>query len=509
MENTLSKKLLEQRPEIAERVKIGVINDQLPERIIQFGEGNFLRAFTAWMINDLNRNNIFNGRIVMVQPLKVGIVNVLNDQDGLYTLIMRGIKDGKLVEEREIITSTSRGISPYADWNGLMKCASNPDLRFMISNTTEAGIVYVDEPRPRTETPTSFPAKVCALLYERFKFFNGAPDKGMVMICCELIDRNGEQLRKIVLKLARQWELRQDFIDWIQNSCYFLNTLVDRIVPGYPGDNAEEICAELGYDDHLLDTSELFHLWVIEGPKHLAEELPLHKTGLNVIWTDDMTPYRTRKVRMLNGAHTASVLAAYLANINTVDEMMKDELFHKFVETALMSEILPQVPGDLESNKEFASSILERFQNPYVRHELLSISLNSVSKWKVRVLPSIIDYLKVKDSLPPLLTFSLAALIAFYKGIGCAEPELRGTRNGKSYAIKDDIDVLEFFEKRWYAFRHNHDLRVLVGTVLANETLWGQDLTILPGIVDNVSAQLQSLLFSGMRDAVKNLLERD
>ena len=503
----LNRQFLNSHPEVTERITTGSLATDMPERIIQFGEGNFLRGFVTWMVSRLNANGLFNGRIVVAQPLKVGLAKLLNDQDGVYTLLMRGIENGVRQDNREIITSVSRGIDPYSQWESLLECAHNPDMRFMISNTTEAGIVYVDEPRPRTECPVSFPAKVCAFLYERFKYFNGAEDKGMAMICCELIDRNGAQLRKIVLKLAREWELRKDFITWVENSCCFVNTLVDRIVPGYPRDNADELCQELGYNDQLLDTCELFHLWVIEGPKELAEELPFHKLGLNVIWTDDMTPYRTRKVRMLNGAHTSSVLGAYLAGIDTVGDMMNDELFSKFVEKALLEEILPQVPGEFESNRQFALSILDRFRNPFIRHELLSISLNSVSKWKVRVLPSVKDYFAANGRLPLLLTYSLSALIAFYHGVGSNEPELRGTRNGKSYSIKDGIDELVFFEKRWHAFHHNHDLRVLVGTILANEALWGEDLTLLPGMIDIVTSQLQSILTLGVRETVTNLVK--
>ena len=503
----LNRKFLAAHPELAEKITVGSQNNDMPERIIQFGEGNFLRGFVTWMVNRLNANGLFNGKVVVAQPIKVGLAKLINDQDGLYTLLMRGISEGKELDNREIVTCISRGIDPYSQYDALMECARNPEMRFMISNTTEAGIVYVDEPRPRTECPTSFPAKVCAFLYERFKHFNGAQDKGMVIICCELIDRNASQLKKIVFKLARQWELRNDFLDWVESSCTFVNTLVDRIVPGYPRDNAEEICGELGYNDQLLDTTELFHLWVLEGANEIAEELPFHKLGLNVVWTDDMTPYRTRKVRMLNGAHTSSVLGAYLAGIDTVGEMMNDDLFAKFVEKILLDEILPQVPGEYQSNKEFALSILDRFRNPFIRHELLSISLNSVSKWKVRVLPSIKDYLAAKEALPPMLTYSLAALIAFYHGVGSNEPELRGTRNGKSYSIKDGIDELVFFEKRWHAFHHNHDLRVLVGTILANEALWGEDLTLLPGMVDMVTSRLQSILTLGVRETVTALVK--
>lgn len=506
MEN-LSRKFLASDPAIPSNVKVGSLRTDMPEKVIQFGEGNFLRAFVTWMVNALNAKEMFNGRVVIAQPLKVGLAKLINDQDGLYTLMMRGLEDGVEKEYREIITCVSRGIDPYSQWDALLECARNPEMRYMFSNTTEAGIAYLDEARPRTECPASFPAKVCAFLYERFKHFNGAHDKGMVILCCELIDKNAATLKKIVVKLARQWELKPEFFAWLDNSCFFVNTLVDRIVPGYPRENAGEICKELGYNDQLLDTCELFHLWVVEGPAHLAEELPFHKLGLNVIWTDDMTPYRTRKVRMLNGAHTSCSLGAFLSGLDTVGGMMSDEVFAKSVRHVLLDEILPNVPGDPVSNEKFALSILDRFSNPHIRHELISISLNSVSKWKVRVLPSLKDYVARREALPPILTYSLAALIAFYNGVGAAEPELRGTRNGKSYSIKDGMDELAFFEKRWHAFRHNHDLRVLVGTILANEALWGEDLTLIPGMTDFITAQLQSILFSGTRATVQELLQ--
>lgn len=505
MMEQLSRALLTNNPQLMENIKVGPLED-MPEKIIQFGEGNFLRAFADWQVNALNKANLFGGKIVVVQPIKVGIAHLLNEQDGCYSLLLRGIQNGKVVEEREIITSVSRGISPYEEWNTFLACARNPELRFMFSNTTEAGIAYVEEVRPTTQCPDSFPAKLTALLLERFKAFGGAADKGMIMLCCELIDRNGDNLKRIVLKHATNWDCSAEFIDWINNSCYFLNTLVDRIVPGYPRDNAPEIEAELGYLDKLIDTGEIFHLWVIEGPKELAEELPFHKIGLNVIWTDDMTPYRSRKVRMLNGAHTSSVLAAYLGGLDTVGAMIDSELFSSLLKKAMFEEILPMVPGDLEENRIFAEGIFERFSNPFIQHELLSISLNSVSKWKVRVLPSLLDYLKKHDSLPEALTFSLAALIAFYNGVGCAHSELRGTRNGKAYSIKDDLDILAFFEKRWYAFQHNHDIRVLVGTIMANDKLWGRDLTLLHGMIDAVSAHLQNILINGAEGAVKTLI---
>ncbi len=500
----LNLKLLQSQPELMEGLEVGSF-DQMPERIIQFGEGNFLRAFADWKINCLNKAGLFNGKVVVVQPIQVGIAHLLNEQDGMYTLLQRGYLDGELQEKKEVITSISRGLSPYENYEEFLDCAHNPNMRYMLSNTTEAGIAYVEERRPTDETPESFPAKAAAFLFERFKVFNGEHDKGMVVICCELIEKNATNLKQIILKHAKNWNLGQDFIDWVKQSCYFLNTLVDRIVPGYPRETATEIENELGYRDKLIDTSEIFHLWVIEGPEEIAKELPFDKIGLNVVWTDDMTPYRTRKVRMLNGAHTSSVLAAYLAGLNTVGEMLNDEVFAEYLEKTLLEEILPYVSGDNDSNRKFAMSVLERFRNPFIEHELLSISLNSVSKWKVRVLPSLLDYLKDKGILPVRMTFSLAALIAFYQGEGCAAPELRGDRNGKKYSIKDDIDVLAFFEKRWYSFSKNHDLRILVGTILANEHLWGRDLTLLPGMIDAVTAHLQNILVNGASVAAKNL----
>ena len=501
----LSRQFLAANPDIP-NVKIGNLRTDLPEKVIQFGEGNFLRAFVTWMINALNANDLFNGRVVITQPLNAGLADMINGQDGLYTLLMRGLEDGTAKEEREIITCVSRCLNPYSQWNDLLDCARNPEIRYMFSNTTEAGIAYLDEPRPVTECPTSFPAKVCAYLYERFKHFNGAADKGMVILCCELIEKNAANLKTIVVKLAGQWELDPAFLNWLDDSCFFVNTLVDRIVPGYPRENADAICNELGYTDQLLDTAEFFHLWVMEGPAHLAEELPFHKLGLHVVWTDDMTPYRTRKVRMLNGAHTSCSLGAYLAGLDTVGSMMTDDTFAKSVRQVLLEEILPNVPGDPESNKQFALSILDRFGNPYIRHELISISLNSVSKWKVRVLPSLKDYVSSKGTLPPILTYSLAALIAFYNGKSTDKPELQGSRNGVPYPVKDGADELAFFEKCWGEFKVQNDVQALVNTILANPVLWGEDLTAIPGMAGAVAEQLQAILQNGTRAAVAALL---
>ncbi|MDA3797488.1 MAG: tagaturonate reductase [Kiritimatiellae bacterium] len=475
----------------------------LPVKAVQFGEGNFLRAFIDWMIDELNRSDMFNGSITVVQPIQHGLIDMLNDQDGIYTLFLRGIQNGEQIEQKRVITSINNGINPYKNWDSVLTLFKQPELRFMFSNTTEAGIAFAEEDFSKTETPNTFPAKAARLLFERWEAFNGADDKGLIIIPCELIDRNGDKLKQFILQYAKNWNLPDDFSNWIENSCQFLNTLVDRIVPGYPREDAGSICQELGYKDNLIDTGEIFHLWVIEGPKELAKELPFDKVGLNVIWTDDMTPYRTRKVRMLNGAHTSSVLGAYLGGVDTVGDMVKDDVFGPYLNKVLFNEVLPILDGDKENNREFAAGIMERFSNPYIRHELLSISLNSVSKWKVRVMPSFLEYVEKMNELPAAMTYSLAALIAFYRGKE-NNGTFEGSRETNSYTIKDSEDILEFFEDQWDAFDEEKDVTSLVAETLSNVDFWGQDLTLVDGFVNAVTANLISILTIGSRATVKN-----
>lgn len=426
-----------------------------PERIVQFGEGNFLRAFADWMVDILNERGLFGGRVAVVQPLATGQVAALNQQDGLYTVLLRGIENGKTVESRRLVTSVSRGLNPYEQWADTVACFCQPTVRFVISNTTEAGIVHLDE--PLGPCPKSFPAKVTALLHERFR--TGAD--GLIFLPCELIDRNGDNLRRIVLQHAAAWKLGDDFIAWLRDKNYFCNTLVDRIVPGHPAAEAARLSAELGYDDPLLVAGEHFHLWVIEGPAKLADEIPFHRAGLNVVWTDNLEPYRTRKVRILNGAHTSSVLAAHLAGLKTVGDMMNDPGFSRWIRDLVFDEILPTVPLPAAEKRAYAEAVLERFKNPFIRHELLSIALNSVSKWKTRCLPTLLDYHKNTGTIPEHLAYSLAALIAFY-------------RDGQH--TRDDASVLQFFRDR-------RDSPTLVADTLANTAFWGQDLTKIPGLL--------------------------
>jgi tagaturonate reductase len=409
------------------------------------------------------------------------------------------------VERRQVITAISRGLNPYADWPAFLACARNPELRFLVSNTTEAGIAYTPEPRPERISPATFPAKVTALLSERYRAFAGEAEAGLVVLPCELIDRNGDTLKRTVLQHAAAWGLEPGFAAWVEDANHFLNTLVDRIVPGYPRDESARLAAELGYEDRLLVAGELFHLWVIEGDNRLAEELPFHRAGLDVIWTDRLTPYRDRKVRILNGAHTMMALAGYLAGKDTVRELVEDPVGEAFLRRGLFDEIVPVVPLPEAKTRPFAEAVLERFANPYIRHELLSISLNSVSKFRVRVLPSLLDFQQRFGAWPPCLTFSLAALIAFYRGAEIRDGALVGLREGAAYPIRDDAPVLTAFAEAWSAFRRRPDPQALVRSLLGRRELWDQDLTARPGLADAVARHLGRVLEVGVRAAMQEL----
>jgi tagaturonate reductase len=499
--SSLNRSFLNTQKELAPSLTRGPAGD-FPERVVQFGEGNFLRGFADWMICEANEQKLFRGHVLMAQPIRQGMAATLNEQDGVYTLLMRGVQNGKVVEARRIITATRRAVNPYDQWSELVTAFRGPSVRFVVSNTTEAGIAYVPEAFAHGICPESFPAKVASLLYERFVAVGGDKARGLIFLPCELIDRNGDNLRRTVLLHAQNWALPGAFATWVQEANYFLNTLVDRIVPGYPRAEAEQLGKELGYDDKLIVAAEYFHLWVIEGPKHLADELPLTKAGLNVVWTDDLTPYRTRKVRVLNGAHTASVLAAYLAGLDTVRDMVEDPVFGKFMRQAVFAEILPYVALPDVEKLAYAESVLERFRNPFVRHELISIALNSASKWKVRVLPSLLDYHAARGTVPPALAFSLAGLIAFYEGTSVTANELRGHRGEHAYMIRDDAAVLAFFSGAWRTARANQDWRGLATATLARADFWGQDLNQVAGLTDAITGALSDIATHGMSAAV-------
>ena len=473
--------------------RITVQADSYTERILQFGEGNFLRAFANWMIHEMNHHANFDAGTVVVQPIANGLIKTLNDQDGLYTLYINGIKNGEVLSERKVIDCIKRGINPYEDYDAYLANAENPNLRFVISNTTEAGISYNPEDKLDDAPQASFPGKLTALLYKRFHFFNGASEKGLIVIPCELIDRNGDNLKKIVLQYAIDWNLGKDFISWINNYNIFCNTLVDRIVPGYPRDKMDTITKELGYIDNLVVEGEQFHLWVIEAPDSVKNEIPAKTCGLNIVFTNNMEPYRTRKVRILNGAHTSLVPVSYLYGIDKVRESLEDEVVGKFIQDAIFEEICPTLDLPEQELIQFSNAVLERFRNPYLEHDLISISLNSISKYKTRVLPSVLEYIKRENALPKRLLFSLAALIAFY----------RGDRNGVNIPIKDDQSVLDFFAAQWVAF----DVNDIAKATLQNIDFWGQDLTQFNGLLEEVTTSLNAITKHGMKEALNDFMK--
>ncbi|MEW4922878.1 tagaturonate reductase [Algibacter sp. 2305UL17-15] len=459
------------------------------ERIIQFGEGNFLRAFANWMIHEMNKHANFDAGVVAIQPINQGLIKMLNDQDGLYTLYLNGIKNGKAISEHEIIDCIQRGINPYENYNAFLVLAENPDLRFVISNTTEAGISYSENDRLNDAPPISYPAKLTALLHKRFQTFGGASDKGLIVIPCELIDRNGDNLKRIILQYAEDWSLGSDFSDWINEDNIFCNTLVDRIVPGYPREKMDAITQELGYKDNLVVEGEQFHLWVIEAPETVKEEIPAEACGLNIVFTDNMEPYRTRKVRILNGAHTSLVPVGYLYGIDKVRESLEDEVVGTYLRNTIFNEICPTLDLPEAELNQFSNDVLDRFRNPYLEHALMSISLNSTSKFKTRVLPSIIEYIKRKNSLPKGLLFSLASLIAFYKG----------ERNGETYEVKDDQAALDFFAAQWAT----NAIPSIVKATLSNTGFWGEDLTKYEGLEHTVRENLETIQTKGMKTALQ------
>ncbi|WP_145583702.1 tagaturonate reductase [Yersinia thracica] len=465
-----------------------------PDKIIQFGEGNFLRAFVDWQIDLLNEHTDLNAGIVVIRPIDTDFPPSLSTQDGLYTAVIRGLNEqGETVRESRLIRSVNREINIYRQFDEYLALARDPNIRFMFSNTTEAGIAWNEADQFSDAPPSSFPAKLTRLLFERFEHFAGAADKGWVLLPCELIDYNGEALRELVLRYASHWQLPAAFTQWLTENNTFCSTLVDRIVTGYPRDEVAALQAELNYQDSFLDTAEYFYLFVIQGPKELAQELRLDKLDLNVLIVDDIKPYKERKVAILNGAHTALVPVAYLSGLDTVGQTMDDAQISHFVEKTMTEEIVPVLDLPKDELLSFSQAVLSRFRNPFIQHQLLSIALNGMTKFRTRILPQLLTYQQQQGKLPPRLTFALAALIAFY----------RGERDGQTYPLQDDAHWLERYSTLWNGVK-NGDIALaeLVNGVLSDATHWGQDLTAVPQLAKQVTEQLQTIIDSGMRVAV-------
>ena len=457
----------------------GYILKDAPEKVLQFGEGNFLRAFVDFWFDMSNEKAGWNGKCCLVQPIAMGLTDLINRQEGLYTLYLRGTENGQKVDRKRVISSVSRCLNPYekAGFDAMMEVAVSDELEYVVSNTTEAGIVY--DPACRlTDMPcSSFPGKLTQVLYKRWQ----AGRSGLVILSCELIDNNGKELLKCVNQYIDQWGLEEDFRTYVNESCTFCSTLVDRIVPGRIRDAAEvaRLEAENGYSDPLTDVGEVFGVWNIEGPAWLEDKLPFKKAGLNCTVVPDVTPYKKRKVRILNGAHTGFVLGAYLGGYDIVRDCMFDDAVRGYMNKMLYEEVVPILPLDKEDCKQFAAAVQDRFNNPFINHELLSISLNSTSKWRARNMPSFLEYIQAFGKLPKCLTMSFAAYIAFFsndiqaltqEGLVCRRPK------GNTYVCSDDRWALEFY------YAHKDDsVEDLVHAVMTNQQMWGQDLTRIPG----------------------------
>ncbi len=468
-----------------------------PIKVVQFGEGNFLRGFVDYMIDIANEQGKFDGDIVLIKPIEFGNLDSFHKQDCQYTVSLRGNVDGEAKIINRVVTSVADAVDTYNEYEKYMGLAEIDTLRFVVSNTTEAGIVFDDTDKLEMNPPKTFPGKLTKFLYHRFETFNGDMAKGLVMLPVELIDDNGIMLKKCVMQLIALWGLSDEFKNWVDEACIFTSTLVDRIITGYPRATEAEEWEKLGYEDRIMVTGEPFALWVIESAKDISKELPLHEAGLQVIFTDNQKPYKQRKVRILNGAHTSFVLASYLAGNDIVRQSMEDDDIRSFMLKTIYDEVIPTLSLPEEELKAFAGEVVNRFNNPYVDHALLAISLNSVSKWRARCMPSFLGYVEKKGELPAHLTFSLAALMAFYCGTEIRDKALIGYRDGQEYNIMDDRKVLEFFRDNC-----EKDTRTFVTAFLGEEDFFGQDLNQVAGLTDAVVAYLDDIKANGMRAAL-------
>lgn len=459
--------------------------ENYPVKVIQFGEGNFLRAFIEWQIQQMNNKGLFKGSVAVVQPIEHGMVDWLDEQNDNYTVVLEGLLEGKKVQSDEIITVIDHTVNPYKNFDDYLKLADIESAEFIFSNTTEAGIAYDANDKLEDRPAKTYPAKLTQLLYRRFK--NGM--NGFQIIPCELIEHNGDNLKKVVLQYAKLWNLGEDFAAWIEKENDFYSTLVDRIVPGFPRDNKEEVFARIGYEDNMLVKAEAFLLFVIEGDKKLEELLPLKKAGLNVIVTDDMQPYRERKVRLLNGPHTTMAPLALLAGVDTVGDVMKDNDFETFIDDEMALEISPMIALPKEELAMYAQAIKERFNNPFVRHELTSIALNSMSKCEYRLLPTIIQNIERTGKVPERITLAFAAWLYIYGPYGqtTVEPQ-------------DTPDVMAALEE----MKKSNDY---VTAVLGHEAFWGTDLTKYPELVAQVQKNIEDIQKIGTRALIQKINE--
>lgn len=466
---------------------------QYTERIIQFGEGNFLRAFIDWIIWNTNQKTDFDASVVVVQPIDRGMVDMLNAQDCLYHLNLQGLDAGEPVDSVQMIDVISRGINPYADFASYLALAEQPEMRFVISNTTEAGIAFDPSCKFEDAPASSYPGKLVQLLYHRYEHFKGDKTKGFIILPCELIFENGKHLKECIYQYIDLWNLGEDFKTWFTEACGVYSTLVDRIVPGYPRDNAEALCERVGYVDKLLVKAEIFHLWVIEAPESVAAEFPADKAGLHVLFVPSEAPYHERKVTLLNGPHTVLSPVGYLSGLNTVKECCEDELIGQYVRKVMFEELMSTLNLPMEELQKFASDVMDRFRNPFVKHFVTSIMLNSFPKFKTRDLPGLKTYLERKGELPNGLVLGLAGIITYYKG---------GKRGEDEIVPNDDQKILDTLKELWAS----GDTAFVAKSVLGLEFIWGEDLNLIPGLTELLTTYLSVIQTEGTRAAVNLVL---
>ncbi|UZT97134.1 tagaturonate reductase [Chryseobacterium fluminis] len=467
--------------------------EKLPVKIVQFGGGNFMRGFTDYVIDKLNKEAGFNAGIVNVQPTAGGSVHKLEEQDNLYTLFTRGIKKGEIIDEKQVISAIQKSINPYTNYGEFLALAKEEELEFIFSNTTETGIAYDESENNYLGPHKNFPAKLTVLLYERFKHFNGAGDKGVRIIPCELIEDNAFALKDIILKYSELWNLDPDFVQWINQNNYFHNTLVDRIVPGYPKDDAESYENQLDYEDQMMVVSETFLLWVIQDAGNLRTRIPFDQINEQILVVNDIQPYRLRKVRILNGGHTLMLAPAVLSGKETVKESIEDAFIGKFLKKTIFNEVNPTLGLDESELKDFADEVFDRFRNPFIKHYQASIALYFVSKFKVRILPSLLGYVEINKKLPLNLVFSLASLIRFYQG----------SFGEKSLPVNDEEAIVDRFKEIW----KNADYEKVAELSLGETIFWNLDLTQINGLKEAVAKALWEIDHNGVEKAYHNFIQ--
>lgn len=465
-----------------------------PERILQFGEGNFLRAFVDWIVHNMNKKLDFNAGVVVVQPIPNGMVNMLNDQDGLYHLNLQGINHGETIDSLELIDVITRGLNPYTQFDEYMKLAENPEMRFVVSNTTEAGITFDPSCKLTDQPASSYPGKLTQLLYHRFKTFKGDPEKGWLIFPCELIFHNGTELNAAILRYIEHWKLGEDFRNWYTSACGVFSTLVDRIVPGYPRDTIDSLLDRIQLNDKLVVQAEIFHLWVIEAPAWVEKEFPASKAGLNVLFVPSEKPYHDRKVTLLNGPHSALAPVAYLAGLNTVRESVEHEIVGRYVDLVVFGELLKTLDLPETELRKFANDVLDRFRNPFVKHFVTSIMLNAFPKFKTRDVPGLKIYQQRFGKLPRGLVLGLAAIIVYYKG---------GTRaDGAEIVPNDDIAIVQLLSDLWAT----GSTAMVVKGVLGAEYIWGEDLNEIPELPEMLEEMLKSIAEKGMLKTIQSVV---